>query len=375
MLFTQLQAVETCDYIDETTEETDDQAYFAELLDESRPIEDYERWVIGLHKHLMKHDDINVATLALANLDSSFSNRLDHETEELILKPESKLKFLKQVAESLDANVYSLKLAQSMCTHDDVSDKCPTEQITEKLFASEPENMAIYLQDLDAAVVDDDAEMIAMILLRMSKTKYAHIMAGIPNEFQMALDEYLFEHPIPAEKDLELFKEMTSNLSEAEIESMQYIIFMSGIKMTGMMSLVPAMSPLFKACEHDQKHAKSCLKIADTLTNNSDSIMMAMLGYELTVKVNEQLEDEKAIESSQTANDKFKEYYSCLMENHYKQDDLDIFVDPIVQKLFIEGSHEGRYKEQTAVHLYEKYQKAGVENLTDPKSCGLRYTN
>ncbi|MEZ5472410.1 MAG: hypothetical protein R3E90_11550 [Marinicella sp.] len=68
-------AVETCDYVDEPaeygeTEYTDEQlAYFDEMMDENHTITEEERWMIDLNKHLMQHNAINIAIIALNMLD------------------------------------------------------------------------------------------------------------------------------------------------------------------------------------------------------------------------------------------------------------------------------------------------------------------
>ncbi len=369
-------ALETCDYVEESNEVSkEDAELWDDLMDDGRPIEPFEQWEINLYMHLLAHDDINIVAMALASFDVEFTDRVDSETGLFIFDQEEKLTLVKKIADDIDANAMSLKIAQSICHQVDISDSCQTDKITEKLFKIEPGNMAIYLYDLSAAVDEDDSDMMKIILKRMSEAKYTSVVESLPGDLVNYIDEYLFENKMPDGKRNMYLDDLISELSESEKELVQYNTLLSSFKMNGMTYLLPALRPLIKACEYDSSHKDYCFRISEILVQKSDSFIMTMSGYGLAVKLNELAGDKIALEESQSASDSFRKYYTCIVENIYQANKMDLMLDPVVLNILLEGTNESKYMEQTAVYLYEKYQKAGIKDLINPKSCGLKYLN
>ncbi|MCB1581449.1 MAG: hypothetical protein KDI92_00185 [Xanthomonadales bacterium] len=372
-------AVDTCDYQEESsveyveTEFTDEQlAYFDEMMDENRPISDEERWMMDLNKHLMQHEDVNIAMIALNMLNIN-ADRFDPHNQAPVLDIKQKQALLEKVSFSPQADYNTLMMALSLCD-ESLSDSCGSERIKDKIFKLAPDNIDIYLSDLSQAVKEDDAEMVELILNRMSQAKYSQMMHPLSAEFKAAVDGYLAEHAYPENLNEAYFEAFGLDDSNIDMEALNRQYLFMSYKMIAM-AHYPVLRPLITACESYPKTAKKCLSIAQTLQNNSDSILMTMIGYNLETKVQERMGDQKAVAASEQAAEAFSKYYQCLLVNQTKQDGMSFLTDLELLNMMNDISHEAKGLEQFAVIHYEKLKKAGVENLTDPKSCGLRYSN
>ncbi|MEZ5472412.1 MAG: hypothetical protein R3E90_11560 [Marinicella sp.] len=374
-------AVDTCDYEAESVEYTDfpemefneeQWAYFDEMMDETRPISNEERWMMDLNKHLMQHEDINIAIVGL-NMLNIDADKFDSHNQAPVLDIKEKQALLEKVSFSQQADYNTLMTALSLCD-ESLSESCGSERIKDKIFKLAPNNINIYLSDLSQAVNEDDAEMVDLILNRMSQAKYSQMMGALSAEFKAELDGYLVKNNYPGNMNKELFDAFGLDDFNADMEELNRQYLYMSYKMVGV-AHYPVLRPLITACESYPKTAKKCLSIAQTLQNNSDSILMTMIGYNLETKVQERMGDQKAVAASEQAAEAFSKYYQCLLVNQTKQDGMSFLTDLELLNMMNDISHEAKGLEQFAVIHYEKLKKAGVENLTDPKSCGLRYSN
>jgi hypothetical protein len=366
-------AVETCDYVDESNDVTEEATVFIEDMDDgARHINEEQRWMIDLDKHLMKHEDINVAMKALSSINESYGQLIDPNTQESILMLNDKLLVLNRMVNNLDANAETLLTAVNFCERIDQSEKCQIEHLKDQLFDLDADNIIIYFGDLSKAIKDNDKEMVDAIIERMSEAKFSHLPLSLTSEFIRAVDEYIDENPYPDVIDDLLVKDTGLDKSEIDQDLWKRQWTLMTYKMLTI-SNFPELRPLIVACTEYQNQPDDCLTIANTLINNSNSMLMTMIGYNLEEKVYQQFGDEKALTISQAAYEEQKAYSQCLMGNQIQVGSNDYLTDPSLLKIIIESNHEEKAFEQIADYLYKKYKKAGVENLADPKNCGLRH--
>ena len=375
LLLTQIAiAVETCDYAGDFDAYTDNEEVLAEDMSKSnQPIDAEEKWMIDLNKYLMNHHDINVAIKGLNALSVDL-NRVNPETQLPVIDTKDITVLLDNVSVSNNANFTTLMTALNLCDTTELAELCSAELIKDQLFEMAPENINIYLNDLAQAVEDEDAETIDLIIERMSKAKYSQMLNQGTPEFNLALDSYLMDNPYPINFNDSIYQELGIDDSDIKIEEINRQFLKIGYNMVGLSSYTQ-LAPLSKACQSFQAKPDQCLVIAKTLQSNSDTSLMTMLGYNLAVSIYEQMGDEIAYEKSKAESEEYTTYYRCLFVNQTEVQAMDYLTDSTMLKLMNNHNHEGRSIEAAAVYLYEKYQKAGYENLVDPKTCGLRYVN
>ncbi len=365
-------AVETCDYVDESLET--DQVDFVDddSIDPNRALDEWEIWKTQLDQFLISQDNINVAISGMSHLDMLYDHRVDAVSRESLLGNQTKLKLINQLAESEMASFESLMKAQSMCSNEV---DCPNEAIQARLEQLYPDNITVYFHPLQQALVDEDLELVAAILKRMGQTEYGQTLYKVDENYSHLVEAYIENHSAPEESPDQLYLEESGVESdEIDLDSLSFGSIMISEKILSYI-FGPGYGSIYKACEMIPSSKSDCISAAEIMISKSDSIMMTTVGYGLLEKAYELSGDEKELASVKDERESFDTYWQCLAGVQSLGEGLDIFTDSKVQELYLNGTHEGLYLEQMALYLYEKYQAKGVEGLTDPKSCGLRYVN
>ncbi len=367
-------AVDTCDYADEKEESNTGVFSIDNYFDTSRPLNEFETWKVKLDQYLTLHSDVNINVIGLAGLSEPYLERIDEKTGKPLLSQKEKLSIINRLLESDDGSYMSLIVAQNVCDDKNLAFKCPSKRIQEKILELAPDNLVVYLHDLERAFNDEDLEMVGAILERMSQTRYAQVLMRYEESFKSILSSYMSENPMPANPDDDWINEYEDELNGIDLYAFKYQSLLVNYAMLSTLYM-PAFRPVMIACEQYQNDEKSCIKIAKILVDRSDSNLLISLGYGLMEKVYGNNNNEKELALVNAEKQVFDEYWKCLSNAHGVNDGLDLYIDSNIQDLFINGTHEGKYLEQIALYLYDKHKRLGTEDLIDPESCGLRYVD
>jgi len=367
-----VQAIETCDKglkhgLTETAEDVD----FA--LSETNQAEII--WQDKLAKYILQVGDSDLKVLALSQLDLMSLDADEPFDESLGISPKESLNVLNQIVTDDNTATQTLLIARSICHDLNTQVECDDEKFSHRLLQQAPDNINVYLPDLEQAVNNSDAELVTIILKQMSLSKNSQSLLPLPAELITMVDDFMFENPITAVMDEKIIERLPVDLelTEAEVEfyikqNTAQMYYISGVFMH-----MPALRPLLVACEEFQSDPKLCKRIAETLKHNSDTTLMTIIGYSLDEKLEMMYGNNESLELIKAENETFKSYQSCLLKNHALLADARIEFEPEFVQIMTQGGHEGRNLEQAAMYLYTKYNKVLPEKAVNPQSCGLRY--
>ncbi|MCX7546200.1 hypothetical protein [Marinicella gelatinilytica] len=334
-------------------------------------------WLIDLSKQLLKHNDVNINLIALSHLNSISADELSFEIETPILDSTIKLAILNKAIDSPIASTSTLLTARSICKGLDKHEQCDVERFNQKLFYQDPDNLNIYLDELEQAFNDMDLDTIDILLQQMSEAKHSRMFNSFTRELVDAIDDYILANPVDAEilkslnqMDIHQLELNQSKFDADTIMKQNALITYVAVSYMNM----PALRPLSLACQEFQKDLSQCKKIANIMITNSDTGLMTMLGYGLAEKFDEISGDTKSLIKSQVALEDFKDYQRCIVQNHALGDNDMVMLDPKLSAIMTQDNHEGANLERAALYLYDKY-KDTHETAVDPRNCGPRYVD
>lgn len=366
-------AIDTCDDAGDSDEAESEVFDPNNFYYPNRTLSEGEQWSIALNQFLMQQPDINVAMTGLANLNMFYGHRMDDTQIRPLLSAEKKLSLIKQLLESQSAQHSSLIKAQEICSKGDVADLCSHDVIQQKLEESDPDNLMVYLHPLQQAFNDQDDELAEAILERMSQTTHAKSLFQVSTAYADAVQLFMQNNPMPSNSDdQKYFEELLLDSADLNIDELNHASLMMGERL-GSSLFGPAYRPLSQACEVIPTVKDDCINVAQILIDKSDSIMNTMFGYSVLIKMHEVAGDEKALVMAQKQKKAFDDYWQCLGKAQAVNDGMDLFHDAKLQDMFLNGTNEAKYFEEMALYLYDKYSAEGFEDLTDPRSCGLRF--
>ncbi|WP_223788761.1 hypothetical protein [Marinicella meishanensis] len=364
-----LWSMETCDAVNEqdAAAYVEDEA-LVEEWNHARELTAADCWFIELSQHLMQHEDSNIKMLGAGQMhfhndDTMYSNL----AEPLISKQELSA-VITDLLHDPNASLDSLLLAQYVC--DDAELSCSLTTINEATQIRQPNNMVVYLSDLEMAVAQQDLEWAGAILQRMGQTDQHRMFHPLPLQLTDAIETYLRSQPL-SDQARDVLVQNFSPEPDASIDDLARNHFLLQADMMKFLFL-QAYAPLFEACEYSPKRADVCLTIGQIMIENSDSSLAKLLGHGLQSKVHQMLGDEKAEATSKANSKALSDRLQCLVANHHLLNE-SIFYSDASTHIMLNANSEFERLEKMAVLYHDTLREQGVTDLVDPVSCELAY--
>ncbi|WP_157892952.1 hypothetical protein [Marinicella sediminis] len=341
-------------------------------LSKDQPVDEEGLWVIGLFKALMTHDDLNVAIKGLNALNFYYEEQIDPRDNKPVWNQIQAKELIEKAFHDDGLSVASLLLLRSLCEQDSEVMKCNTEELDEKLYDKDVENINSHLFALQDAADEDDFNLVIDIVRTMSESNHSRSYFPVSSSFSIAVEEYMNDHQRPEIIQDVFFHRAIYTIENPVDDLTLHAGLLAKVSMSEWFNIGP-INPLIKTCNNEKLY-EYCTKIANTLIENSNTNLVAIIGYDLAMQVAELNGNIQLAKDIGVKRESFQTYQECLLKNMSFTEAWELSLNPRYLNRFSLSKHEGEGLELAALFLYEELTEAGIQ-AHNPKSCGLRHIN
>lgn len=345
---------------------------WSELV-KDQPIDEEDLWLIDLFKTLMTHDDLNIAIRGLNALGFYYAEQIDPRDNKPVWNQIQAQNLIEKAARDDELSVASLLRLRSLCQQHSEFIKCDTAALDDQLYSKDAKNINSHLFALQDAVNTNDSELVDDIIKTISESNRSRSYSPRSAALSAVVQEYINNHKRP-EIIQDVFIHQAIYTIEHSVDDLTlHADLLNRINTSELFDIAP-FRPLLQSCSENEKLYSYCLKIADTMIENSNTISTTSVGYDLAIQTAELSENELLTQKMRENQKSFLKYLVCLNGNLVSTEFWELSLDPDYLSLFFLSQHEGKGLELAALYLYQKLNEAGIQ-AHNPESCGLRYQN
>ncbi len=337
---------------------------------------DYSMWFNQLNEHLLNSNDAYEKAMGLAaiingTIGESKNSTSDIDTDGLL---NNQAIILNEIINQNELSESTLDVLTTWCFRPVIKTNCDHDTLLSRQIEHFSDNLNVLLIPLSIAVENQDQALIKQILTRMSEAKRSDHSHFITQAFNQTIDDYIAENPIP-DTYIQAFKDdkaLLSGLSiekQPQIDSLINAYFPTSIKMSYVfLNDTPNFGTLYKVCQSTNAVYAQCLKVTQTLINNSNSMVAKGVGYATLMAMHESRGKTDLLKSVQQKQQAYKAKVQCLAKATRAGGFVDNFLDPEYQKINLQPIDELKRQQQLADYAYKKYREK-IPGLIDPKDC------
>lgn len=333
----------------------------------------FKKWEHELNEYLIDHTNADISVTGLYHKYRMLSIEPNEDNQVAINKI---VNVLDDIVSTETLQPQSLILAYNICARDALEYLCDVKLIIKKLIQKAPQNMMVYIYDLKQAVIENDQPKIKSIIDAMAKSTSSRSYFYISKDLEEVIENYAVTHPF-VNNDFVQEIMAVNGVSEQMINNMlnnpeKYQLFT--VKMAYKLSLpTPAFNSLVGVCSEVSDMYKPCLKIAETMINNGDTIIGMMIGYSIKSEVYKFNEMHPQAKEAKIDLESFRKEYHCISSAMYaSQHSMDNLFDT---EFLVTGTKKERLEGEYANIIkmaelnYQQQLELGYEKAIDPETC------
>lgn len=335
---------------------------------------DIKEWEAALFQYLSENESPNVRIFAFHTIIKSSKDLNSHLLEINQSKINQVNTFIANIMNDSQIGAQALKILSARCFNEQKSYDCNNNQLLEKLIALEPKNIASYVSLLNKAVEAKDSREISDVLSLMAKASFHNHHISIHPELEQAVIEFADKYPLPesyikSSPDLFGFNDSNQNFSYEELEINVLLSLLIGIKMA---IPTPSYQNFTRTCKNSERYEASCLKISDTLINNSYTILAKKIGYAIQEQIYKKSGDDNQSLRVKQANDRLSHSFTCLSKSIYLKDYSGMIYtkEKFQQSIQVERDHGELASFKKLAELnYQEHLINGDLDAINPDTC------
>jgi len=337
--------------------------------------QEYLTWHLQLHELLLASDNNNHKTLGLlAMINGTLPAIKEEENNEANQQFKAQMVVLNELIQSNELTTQTQLLLLNWCNKTALRDYCDTQRLLTDLIKSNPENLLAYLHPLKVAYNEQNDDLLINTLRLMAVSQYNHQHLYLTSDFQMAVDAFLAENPVP-KSAIEAFKKdevLLSGLTDQQRLDLDnhirtYLHF--AIKMSYLYLHEPAdLKVLFEVCKLNLQFTESCLKITQILIHHSDTFAARGIGYALLMAVNQINQRPELTEVVADKQQVYQDAVQCLRKAARSDSLLDGMFDAEQLRIRLLPINQWDLQLQLAEYMYRKHNSQNPGRI-NPEDC------
>lgn len=336
-----------------------------------------EVWRDSFLKELINQKDPDLKTMGLfdlANLMQNLPKDAENSSEFEFIASE-----ILETAQTDNISGQSLMLLHLVCSSKSLQSSCDIEDIEAIQQHHSPENILVYLQSLERAVLEEGTGSITEIMNQMAKSTYVDNYQYLSQKFMSHVDSYVKANPFPIshlESEYELLKKFNtfsdSKLNRVKQDGQGYAKFMLLSNYKLRLPIFPYRN-LTEVCSSKSLLKIQCLKIAKLLISQDKDYLAKNIGLRMDKILADLYGGEKDVKQKTENIDTYKRQAECVIDasrQHSKQVDNNFNLKHF--KNYIKEEREfGEigfiYNE--AARIYDELSAKGFTDIKHPDQC------
>lgn len=268
----------------------------------------------------------------------------------------------------------TMALLESVCFYKHILEFCDKPLIINKRIQHDPQNLISYFKPLSLSIQEQDKEKITKIFKHMSQAAFSDAYQYLLPSFRAHIEQFAANTPMPqsaVDNELAFYMNLKSPTQEAKAsrqkhmrEEMLYLIEVSA----KLSMAIPNYRTLLTACENQPEHHDACLKVAETMINNSRDDISTVIGHKLKIQVLEDRSDTQAAQQAQASFDEYQSIRQCLLDYISERRFEDVLKGIEMDRIGNDPSRKeiDNFIKQTQ---YIYHQRKDSESIKDPAYC------
>ncbi len=336
--------------------------------------QEYSQWNSGLFDEILDSPNPNIRIFAIRNLIYPIENG---DSESALTNKINTYKldnFIQEILKDDSVGPQALLMLSAFCNKK-INNLCDNQRLAQKLIDLEPNNIRSYVSLLDNAVKSETPSEIEAALTTIAKAQYINNHFNTQTEFTQLVQNYIEDYPAPQshiDKNLNAFGLTELKQQYTQIELNEHLLFST---MVGIEMAIPSDNYyrlIKQACKDNLSSVQDCLKISNTLINNSYTVLSKWLGYDIQLSIHE---NEGNLDKYESINDQKKEFnhaYTCISNTLFPLSRSGFLVSKnfhrITSKIGAEKGEFARLRKMAEL-IYKDQISNGNQEAINPNSC------